>query len=306
MAQSQTLTSGTPEWHAERRLGIGGSDVGAIFGLSKFATPYDIYMEKIGEGEPKDETWDIMRGNALEPAIRQWYSNQTGRTVLLPTKSVVSAKYPFMRVNPDGIIQDEERALEIKAPRFMRGWGAENTDELPEIYLLQVQHTMFVLNKPVCDVVPSLAANEPKIYTVEADREIQEMIIEKEAEFWQRVQDRNPPDPINNDDVAKMYRQVNGASIEATEEIKTDFYRLIGVRNDLKIAESSKESLEVIIKNFMGNNEILVDENGKILVTWKQGKGAERLDGKAVKENEPDIYERYIKIGDPVRRFLIK
>lgn len=303
--QNTILKTKSDKWHAERRLGIGGSDVGAIFGLSKFATPYDIYLEKIGEGEPKDETWDIMRGNALEPAIRQWYSNQTGRTVLLPTKSVVSDKYPFMRVNPDGIIQDEERALEIKAPRFMRDWGAENTDELPEIYLLQAQHTMFVLNKPVCDVVPSLAANEPKIYTVEADQEIQEMIIEKEAEFWQRVQDRNPPDPINNDDVAKMYNKVNGSSIEATAEILLNLDCLKLLRERIKADTAEKESYEVEIKNFMKDNEILA-YMGKPIVTWKMAKGASRIDRDMLESDYPEVAAICTKTSEGSRRFLIK
>ena len=36
------------QWLAFRRLGIGGSDVAAIMGISPFATSRDLYYDKIG------------------------------------------------------------------------------------------------------------------------------------------------------------------------------------------------------------------------------------------------------------------
>ena len=36
------------EWLSYRRLGIGGSDVAAIMGISPFATSRDLYNDKIG------------------------------------------------------------------------------------------------------------------------------------------------------------------------------------------------------------------------------------------------------------------
>lgn len=36
------------EWLALRRQGIGGSDVAAILGLSKFKTQQELWMEKTG------------------------------------------------------------------------------------------------------------------------------------------------------------------------------------------------------------------------------------------------------------------
>ena len=45
--------SGTPEqvseaWRAERRKGVGGSDVAAIMGMSPYKSPYEVWAEKTG------------------------------------------------------------------------------------------------------------------------------------------------------------------------------------------------------------------------------------------------------------------
>ena len=42
-------TSERLEWLKTRQTGIGGSDVAAILGLSKWKTPLDIYLAKTGE-----------------------------------------------------------------------------------------------------------------------------------------------------------------------------------------------------------------------------------------------------------------
>lgn len=49
----ETLTR--EEWLDYRRLGIGGSDVAAIMGISPFATIKDLYYDKIGVKPMIDE-----------------------------------------------------------------------------------------------------------------------------------------------------------------------------------------------------------------------------------------------------------
>jgi len=38
------------EWLQERRKGIGGSDAAAVLGLSKWKTPYALWLKKTGQG----------------------------------------------------------------------------------------------------------------------------------------------------------------------------------------------------------------------------------------------------------------
>jgi hypothetical protein len=70
--------------------------------------------------------------------------------------------------------------------------------------------------------------------------------------------------------------------------------------------EADKEDCEVIIKAFMGANEVLVDDGMTPLCTWKQQKGATRIDSERLKSEQPAIAAQYSKTGDPMRRFLLK
>src|SRR3990167_10245335 len=99
------------KWLEERRKGIGGSDIAAIRGLSPWKTAYQVYEEKrkeVGEGEGNTATDG---GRRLEPAIRQWYSDQTGRSVKLPDKILYHKKYPFMLAS----LRSEEHTSELQS-----------------------------------------------------------------------------------------------------------------------------------------------------------------------------------------------
>ncbi len=298
--------SGSKEWHDDRRKGIGGSDCAAALGLSKFKTPYQLYQEKIGEAQAEDETWEMLRGKAMEPALRQHYANKTGREVIMPKGALVHPKYAFMRYNPDGLSNDNIRLQEFKTATYSKEWGEVGSDEIPQEYLLQVQHGMIVCQRQVADVSVSVGGNKPKYFEVEADKELQEMIIEQEAAFWDLVQARRAPPPSSNDDVVKMFNTVNGQSIIASPEASESLFRLLLVRESIKNMEADKEGYEVIIKAFMGEYEVLVDEGMTPLVTWKQQKGATRIDSDRLKSEQPVIAAEYSKTGEPIRRLLLK
>jgi len=293
------------QWHAERRLGLGGSDAAAALGLSKWKTPYQLYLEKIGQTEPQDETWDMARGSAMEPLLRQHFADRFGVEVYTTPSAVVSEKHPFMRYNPDGVTSDGVLA-EFKTARYVEGWGQAGTDEVPQDYLIQCQHGLIVLGLEVVRPSVSIGFAEPVYYEVPADKELQQMIIEREHDFWQRVIDRNAPDPTTYDDVALMYRKVNGASIIATLEIQEAFLELQTIRRLMKDYEVDKERFEVTIKNFMGENEVLLGDYGQPLATWKQQAGAKRVDADALRKAYPDVAAAVTKQGEPMRRFLLK
>lgn len=76
----ETLTR--EEWLDYRRLGIGGSDVAAIMGISPFATIKDLYYDKIGvkpmidEGESNWVAKEV--GHRLEDLVAMIFSKKTG------------------------------------------------------------------------------------------------------------------------------------------------------------------------------------------------------------------------------------
>ena len=293
------------DWLAKRKQGIGGSDVAAICGLSPWKTPYQVYELKVGDGIPQEQNDAMAYGMLMEPAIRQWYSNNTGRTVVVP-ELLVHPKYDFIIGSLDGIA-DGCRVWEGKTSRSNQDWGEPGSDEIPVYYATQVQWYMMITALPVADVTVSFAGSLPVNYEVPADVELQEMLIEKAVEFWKLVMSRTPPEPIGFfDAIARFGRSSVAATVTAGRDEEAAWARLKAIAREQKTLEEEAESLKSEIMKAMRENDTLVDLAGKSLVTWKAVKAGTTLDGKALQADMPDIYAKYLKPKVASRRFILK
>jgi putative phage-type endonuclease len=273
-------------------------------GLSKWATPLSVYLEKIGEGQPVEETPAMHWGTALEPVILSAYQDQTGLQIAAPGL-LRHDKHPFVIGTPDGIAVD--RIVEAKTARSAEGWGEPGSDEIPEPYILQVQHYMMLTGKALADVAVLIGGSDFRVYTVPADPELQGMMLDAEASFWSRVQDRIPPEPVTYADaVARFGRASKAASVVATEEIQQEWRDLVKTRAQIAKLEIWADKLQGKLTCRMGKNDTLVDERGNVLATWKAAKAPARFTAAAFAIDYPDLFEQYSKPGTPSRRFLIK
>ncbi|WP_367341023.1 YqaJ viral recombinase family protein [Aminivibrio sp.] len=295
------------EWLEERRKGIGGSDIAAIMGLNPWKTPYRVYQEKRKEVDDWEGNEATDWGKRMEPAIRQWYSDQTGRPVRLPDKIMYSTKHPFMLANLDGFT-DDRRIVEIKTARSGKDWGEPGTSEIPDYYILQVQHYMIVTGFDVADVAVSIGGASPSLYEVDADEELQEYIITACERFWQRVQAGDPPEPVSYADAVQRYGRskaegaviANGGVVQLVNDLR-------GVRRRMNELQREESDFKAEIISYLGNlGDALVDTDGSTLVTYKLAKGRTTLDVKALQKELPEVYERFIKTEEPSRRFLLK
>ena len=294
-------------WLEERRKGIGGSDVAAIMGLSPWKTAYQVYREKRKEVEDWQGNSITDWGKRMEPAIRQWYSDQTGRDVRLPDKIMYHPKHPFMLASLDGFT-DDGRVVEIKTARSGKNWGEPETNQIPDYYAVQVHHYMTITGFQVADIPVSIAGGSPSLYIVEADKEISEMIIEACAKFWERVQSGNPPDPVTYADaVARFGKIKSDGSIIATTELIEAIAGLKQLRAQLGAMEDAEEAVKAKLIIALGDQaDTIIDGAGQTLVTYKLANGRKSFDAKAFEKDQPNLYQKYLKTSEPARRFLVK
>lgn len=299
------------KWLEERRKGIGGSDIAAILGLSPFKTPLQVYQDKRKEvrawsGSPQTD-W----GKRMEPVIRQWYSDTTGRAVRLPGGDgygiMFATDYPFMLATLDGFT-DDGRIVEIKTARHGKGWGEPGTNEIPDYYAVQCHHQMIVSGMEVADVPVSICGSSPELYTIEKDVEIREMIIEAAAKFWERVVAGNPPEPITKEDAVLLYgRSEKTGNVMAGMDDMANVIELKSVKGQIKELEGKEEVLQGKLMAAIGaTGDTLISSAGDILATWKLAKGRTSFDSKKFASDHPDLSKQYTKQGDPSRRFLLK
>jgi len=298
---------GSPQWLEERRKGIGASDSAAVMGLSPWRTPYQVYLDKIGEAKPWDSNPQMSWGLRMEPALRQFYSDVTNRPVRLPDKILYHSKYQFLLASLDGFT-DDKRVVELKTSRISKGWGEPGTNEIPDYYVIQVQHQMIVTDFNVADVVVSIGGGVPELYEVPADKELQEMIIEAEADFWQRVVEGRPPEPVSYADaISRFSKSAAEGIVVASDEAIHAVNKLRTVQGEISKLKAAEEEIKgklIIALGEMGDTLVLSD--GTKLITYKLSKGRTTFDAKILKKELPEVYKKYLKTSEPQRRFLIK
>ena len=69
------------EWLEERRKSIGGSDAAAVIGMSRFASPYTVWMDKTGRLPEKEDTEAMRIGRDLEEYVAKRFEEASGKKV---------------------------------------------------------------------------------------------------------------------------------------------------------------------------------------------------------------------------------
>lgn len=293
---------------ADRKLGIGGSDVAAILGISPWKSPLDVYLEKVGEAKPSASNERMYWGQRLEGLVADEYSRRTGNKVRRRNSTIVHSNYPWMRANIDRLVVNLDRLLECKTTgeRNADQWGEPGTDQIPDLYMAQVQHYIVVTNREAVDVAVLIGGQEFRQYTVEGDREIADMLLEEENRFWhEHVLAGVPPAPRSVEEAAKLWPKHTDRSVIADTHVADAWQQLKETQEEKKRLESEEKELKLQIQQHMGDAAVLLDRDGrKQLATWKYQQ-QKRLDTKALKTEHPDLAEQYEAVNE-FRRFLLK
>ncbi|GLQ72697.1 YqaJ viral recombinase family nuclease [Vibrio penaeicida] len=310
-------------FHFQRRFGVGGSDVAAILGICPYRTPHDVWLEKTGREEPEDLSNNdrVHFGIELEETVAREYTRRTGLKVQKRNSPYIHKTMPWLRANIDRHIVGAKKGLECKtadkwASRDLWGNGnaymekngviecVEESDEVPETYMLQMLHYMMVCDKKVWDLAVLIGGNDFRIYTMLYDNHLADIVTQKLKVFWfEHVIADIPPSPLNLHDLDTMHAKDNGRSIVVTDEILDVFKRFKTIKDQIKALETEAYGpmvggkhiggLDFAIKHFMGDNaEVLLDENGKKLCSWKS-QSSKRVDTTALKEAEPAIAKQF-------------
>lgn len=297
---------------AERKLGIGGSDIGTILGLNPYKTPVDLWLEKTGQVEPEDlsDNQRVHFGNVLEDVVATEYANRQGVTVRRRNNTIIHPEHDWMRANLDRVVLGQKKILECKtADKWtMNNWGEEGTDQVPESYLAQVAWYQAVTDYNTADLAVLIGGNDFRIYNFLRDLELEGIIIQNADEFWHyNVIDGIQPEPTCERDLQTLWAIDNGKAIVATPHIEETARQLAAVKARIKKDETMKKDMEFEIKKFIGPNmEVVLDGEGSKLATWKTSKDSSYFDRKAFESDSPLLAKRYVKTEPGKRPFLLR
>ncbi|PNW65637.1 UNVERIFIED_CONTAM: hypothetical protein BEN50_21860 [Euhalothece sp. KZN 001] len=299
------------EFMEARRGGLGGSDMAAILGFSRYATPYDVWLAKRGEAEPErqeEKPW-LYWGHQLEDLIAKEYQKRTQRRVQRVNRQMRHPDHSFMVGHIDRAVVNPEiagrvnwkmgrlttdRILEIKtANAFTAGaWGESGTDDVPEEYLIQCQWYMGLTGADVADLAVLIGGSDYRSYSIARhDGLIDDLVAEAER-FWRLVESGVAPDPQTVEDCKRRWPQHTTSRTEIVGvDVARKVDRLKDIKAEIKELESEAEALRVPVLAAFGDAEAIT-HGGERLATWKT-QAQTRLDAKKVKAERPDVFEQY-------------
>ena len=293
----------------ERKNYIGGSDLGAICGLSPYKTALDVYLDKTSD-DIRCETSPAMHwGTLLEDVVAKEYAQVTGYDVEIEPNTIYHPEYKFLGANIDRWADNKRRILECKTASFLKAkeWGDLGTDQIPESYLVQVAYYAAICDVPKVDIAVLIGGQDFRIYTYERNKDLEEKLIKIGVNFWHNhIEKRIPPKCVNTRDTFNLFPQSNSKQITAKNDILAKLEELKIAKMSEEQIQNTIEKLKVEIQEFMQDYDVLIDENGNIVATWKNTAPRSFFDLKRFKEEAKEMYLKYASYSKQSRVFLIK
>lgn len=309
------------QWLAERQKGIGGSDIPAIIGISKYSTPLKIFKSKT-EPITEFENEFTKAGKTLEQFVSDWFADLTKLPLrVADQENYTDEFYPYFKASVDRLINDDT-IVEIKTTSYF--------DEMTKAsWVAQLQWYLGVLDKPqgvlVWVTLPNgfdyetfnahnWTDNELKLLrtackieseTIHRNDNYIKILRDEAHKFWNLYVLKNEPPPMRTaEDAMLLYPfHESGKYVSANLELSLKVQELRDLKEKIKDYEEQKEEIEIELKKIFGDSEAIL-YNGITLATYKSS-SVTRIDSKKLKKDFPAIAEKCSSTAIE-RKLLIK
>lgn len=279
---------------------VGGSDVPVILGLSKYKTQFELAKEKAGIIQPeKSSNPYIQYGNKMEPLIRE-YINTLNSLNFHPDTFI--DKENMIRSNVDGIDLDNHILLEIKT---------HGTNPTEKVYEAQMQ---LYFHQTGCDYGWLAMYHRPKDFDLEFDREnlvIKEIerdqiyiekILDSIETFWIRVEYLKE----NPDMTEQEYYSIGNDIDKLVARVERFELQMLEFEEKAKLIKAQQKDFREQLYQKMEENDIKKFETNNLVITRILPTVKKTVDSKKLKIEQPDIFDKYLKVSNVKGSIKIK
>lgn len=248
-----TFRPGSQEWHDARAEGVGGSEVGAILGLSPWESRFSLWHRKRGLIGPVEETPEMEWGTRLEPVILDKFRDTHPELDFdLANGTFCPPDRPWQIANPDLLATDA--VVDAKFSVFGDGWGTPGSDEVPPHVRCQIVWYMDVLSAEVGYLAVLVGGYDYREYRVDYDPQEALFLRSQAATFLDEVANDIRPDVDEHSQTYQTIRELH-PDIDGTDiELDTDLAgAYVDARAALKTAETSEQYARSRVAEAMGN-----------------------------------------------------
>ena len=301
---------------------VGGSDVAAIFGVSPWTTPLELWMIKKGRMKPpaKSNANQLEMGHLLEPIAAHWYAKKTGNHVYEDTNLHQHADHPYALANFDRRFtrksDGEPGILECKSCTYHKAdeWA---DDAIPLYYEFQLRFYLAVADVNI-GAFSAVWGNNPDndlaIPDIVRDKAKEDMIFERLEEWIWSLEHDKPPTmaevapKLALQSLARIYgsSKVGLPTVEFSHKYEPALRKIAQLQGkitdcnrEIETYEKEIEAHSVRIAEVMKEHEhgVLETTTDKLLIDFIT-KTTRRPDSKALKEKYPTVYADVLKASE--------
>lgn len=286
------------EWLRYRKMGITGTDAGAIVGMNPYKSALQVFVDKTTDNIEVFDNEAMKQGRDLEEYVAQRFCEAASKKVRRANAIFSNDEHPWMLADFDRLVVGERAGLECKT---VSAYSADKwkNGAIPLHYQLQIQHYLAVSGYDAWYIAALILGKEFIVHKIERDEELIQSLITIEKRFWeQNVLAGIMPDPDGSktaDEVlAKYFPQKEGISVLLPDYMETQLNRRKELVELIEKLETEKKTIEQSVKKYLGDSNATEAENESFFVRWKNVE-TDRVDVDKLKKEAPDVYERFKK-----------
>lgn len=244
-------------WHAARADGIGGSEIAAVLGLSRWESRFSLYHRKAGRLPAQTENDEMEAGKRLEDAICQKFADSHPELVILRSGTYRSAARPWQIANPDRLVvcPEDNALLDAKFALYGDEWGDPGSEDVPPYYLSQARWYMDVLGFDTCYIQVFIGGSADwREYAIHPNDADTELMRAKGAEFMADLAAGRRPDIDDHSATYQAVKDLNPVIDDVKVDLPTDIaLGYLHALQDEKAAKAAKTLACSLVADHLGN-----------------------------------------------------
>lgn len=286
--------------------GLGSHDAIAILNLSRTRSRIEVFFNKTGKYEEKEQGSDPFYEMLKVPVLKR-FAKEFKKEIVLQEEVVRHPKYPFLIGNTLGYVLEGDKKgllmLKLASDFERKEWKSW---QLPLAEEMKMQHNLNCFGAEFGYIVALIGNHVLEVRRVEREPLKVDILMEACIDFWGYVERKEMP-PMDGSKAAEEWLKQEYPEAVEREEIRLPDKVLPLIEEHEKAKEELKEKQEEVrrienqLKLFMGENER--GYCGCNQVEWRNVT-VEKLDQKLLREKYPKIAEECTR-ESTYRRFSI-
>lgn len=253
-----------------RRCVVGASEIGLLFGLPSFGgrTVSDLWYEKkYGVSSGGKGNTSTALGHKLEPIVLEAAEERIGRKIVDRQKWCVRGVNGATldgRVEGGGPLVEAKTSGILWADNRLSEWGDDGTDEVPDLYLMQVQCQLLVTEAELAYLAALIGGRGFAMYHIPPHKDLQYAIAMKSAEFLATVANDEPPGEPPTLETLKRIRRQPEKIVDRSDEIEAAYDAWEAAKARAKVTDTAKDDAQRRLIALLGDAEAAVCGRGMV------------------------------------------